>query len=126
MNEYWKRSGQIPAFGNRDIANELTITQYFENARQAGLIHYSSPSGETDLYVVDHKKPVRKAKRIRDRRYTKWFEYFGRFRHRIARVHCSILGTTAPILLTVEHFSSLAAYSGCLSAGNMMVNKNYN
>ncbi|CAI8591907.1 unnamed protein product [Vicia faba] len=53
-------------------------------------------------------------------------EYFGRFRHRTARVHCSILGTTAPILLTVEHFSSLAAYSGCLSAGNMMVNKNYN
>ncbi|KAL5052340.1 hypothetical protein RYX36_033022 [Vicia faba] len=28
--------------------------------------------------------------------------------------------------LTVEHFSSLAAYNGCLSAGNMMVNKNYN
>ncbi|KAL5072257.1 hypothetical protein RYX36_011241, partial [Vicia faba] len=80
--EYWKRSGQIPAFGNWDIANELPITQYFENARQAGLIHYSSSSGETDLYAVDHKKPVRK--------------------------------------LTVEHFSSLAAYSGCLSAGNMM------
>ncbi|KAL5061226.1 hypothetical protein RYX36_032830 [Vicia faba] len=70
MNEYWKRSGQIPAFGNWDIANELPITQYFENARQARLIHYSSSSCETDLYAVDHKKPVRKAKRIRDRRYT--------------------------------------------------------
>ncbi|KAL5069639.1 hypothetical protein RYX36_020526, partial [Vicia faba] len=69
--EYWKRSGQIPAFGNWDIVNEFPITQYFENARQAGLIHYSSLSGETDLYAVDHKKPVRKAKRIRDRRYTK-------------------------------------------------------
>ncbi|KAL5069111.1 hypothetical protein RYX36_019998, partial [Vicia faba] len=54
------RSGQIPAFGNWDIANKLPITQYFENARQAGLIHYSSSSGETDLYAVDHKKPVRK------------------------------------------------------------------
>ncbi|KAL5064473.1 hypothetical protein RYX36_026210 [Vicia faba] len=69
--EYWKRSGQIPTFGNWDIANKLPITQYFENTRQAGLIHYSSSSGETDLYEVDHKKPVRKAKRIRDRRYTK-------------------------------------------------------
>ncbi|XP_058740625.1 uncharacterized protein LOC131612894 [Vicia villosa] len=70
MNEYWKRSGQIPAFGNWDIANELPITQYFENARQAGLIHYSSSSGETDLHAVDHKKSVGKVMRIRDRRYT--------------------------------------------------------
>lgn len=40
MNEYSKqqlRSGQIPAFGNWDEVKELPITQYFENARQAGL-----------------------------------------------------------------------------------------
>ncbi|CAL5194963.1 unnamed protein product [Lathyrus oleraceus] len=51
MDEYCKRSGQIPAFGNWDIANELPITRYFENARQAGLIRYSSSSGETDSYL---------------------------------------------------------------------------
>ncbi|KAL9257606.1 hypothetical protein AKJ16_DCAP03578 [Drosera capensis] len=35
----WKRrSGQIPAFGNWDYVNELPITQYFESAREAGLI----------------------------------------------------------------------------------------
>ncbi|CAK8544849.1 unnamed protein product [Lathyrus sativus] len=58
MDEYWKRNGQIPAFGNWENANELPITQYFENARQAGLIRYSSSSGDTDpdLYGVDFKK----------------------------------------------------------------------
>ncbi|XP_057960935.1 formin-like protein 2 isoform X2 [Malania oleifera] len=45
-----KRSGQIPAFGNWDYANDLPITQYFESARQAGLLRYSSSSGECDLY----------------------------------------------------------------------------
>ncbi|CAL5364867.1 unnamed protein product [Camellia sinensis] len=51
MNEqYWKKSGQIPVFGNWENANELPITQYFECARQAvsgGLLRYSnSSSGE--------------------------------------------------------------------------------
>ncbi|XP_058740619.1 uncharacterized protein LOC131612888 [Vicia villosa] len=77
MNEYWKRSGEIPAFGNWDYVNEFPITQYFENPRQAGLIRYSSSSGESDLnvrvehdlYAVDSKKPVGKARRIKDRRY---------------------------------------------------------
>lgn len=68
MEEYCKRSGQIPAFGDWDNANELPITQYFECARQAGLIRYSSSSsGETDhhpyvrgdLYAVDFNKPSR-------------------------------------------------------------------
>ncbi|KAI4302012.1 hypothetical protein L6164_035235 [Bauhinia variegata] len=63
-----KRSGQIqiPPFGNWDYANELPITQYFECARQAGLVRYSSSSGECDpyvggdrdLYALDFKKPV--------------------------------------------------------------------
>ncbi|PKI56417.1 uncharacterized protein LOC116197584 [Punica granatum] len=43
------RSGQIPAFGDWDYANDLPITQYFECARQAGLIRYSSSSGECDV-----------------------------------------------------------------------------
>ncbi|XP_058740622.1 uncharacterized protein LOC131612892 [Vicia villosa] len=79
MDEYWKRSGQIPAFGNWDFANELPITQYFENARQAGLIRYSSSSGDTDpylrgeqdLYAVDFKKPVGKPTRNRETRMRK-------------------------------------------------------
>ncbi|XP_058740623.1 uncharacterized protein LOC131612893 [Vicia villosa] len=79
MDEYCKRSGQIPAFGNWDFANELPITQYFENARQAGLIRYSSSSGETDpyvrgeqdLYIVDYKKPVGKETRNRETRMRK-------------------------------------------------------
>ncbi|KAJ7978214.1 Pathogenic type III effector avirulence factor Avr AvrRpt-cleavage: cleavage site protein [Quillaja saponaria] len=62
--EDYKRSGQIPAFGNWDYANDLPITQYFECARQAGLVRYSSSSGESDpyvrgdLYAVDFKKPA--------------------------------------------------------------------
>ncbi|KAK4775389.1 hypothetical protein SAY86_010324 [Trapa natans] len=42
------RSAHIPAFGDWDYANDLPITQYFECARQAGLIRYSSSSGESD------------------------------------------------------------------------------
>ncbi|KAJ6858318.1 hypothetical protein NC652_040786 [Populus alba x Populus x berolinensis] len=65
----WRRSGQIPAFGNWDQANELPITQYFESARQAGLIRFSTThnsSGECghqdmrgDLYASDINKPSR-------------------------------------------------------------------
>ncbi|KAH9610655.1 hypothetical protein KSS87_003678, partial [Heliosperma pusillum] len=42
------RGSQIPAFGNWDYVNEMPITQYFECARQAGLIRYSSSSGECE------------------------------------------------------------------------------
>ncbi|PSR98843.1 RPM1-interacting protein, partial [Actinidia chinensis var. chinensis] len=43
----WKRSGQIPAFGNWEYANDLPITQYFASARQAGLkLHYFNSSCE--------------------------------------------------------------------------------
>lgn len=51
LQEYCKRSRQIPAFGDWDYANDLPITQYFESARQAGLIRYSSSSGECDQYT---------------------------------------------------------------------------
>ncbi|KAL6146880.1 hypothetical protein ACLB2K_057557 [Fragaria x ananassa] len=73
MDDYYKRSGQIPAFGDWDYANELPITQYFECARQAGLIRFSSSSGESDvpaaylhadLYAVDVKKMKKKPSRV--------------------------------------------------------------
>ncbi|XWS58465.1 hypothetical protein CRYUN_Cryun08bG0036100 [Craigia yunnanensis] len=82
MDDYCKRSGQIPAFGNWDYANELPITQYFECARQAGLIRFSSSSGESnpcvpaDLYAVDLRKhsrnlaPPRKVSRVREKHVT--------------------------------------------------------
>uniref|UniRef100_A0A803PU14 Uncharacterized protein n=1 Tax=Cannabis sativa TaxID=3483 RepID=A0A803PU14_CANSA len=63
-HDYIRKSGQIPTFGDWDYANDLPITQYFECARQAGLIRYSSSSGDSDpvhsrtphdLYaLVDH------------------------------------------------------------------------
>ncbi|KAF9670201.1 hypothetical protein SADUNF_Sadunf13G0043800 [Salix dunnii] len=63
----WRRSGQIPAFGNWDQANDLPITLYFESARQAGLIrHSTNSSGEcghrfmhSDLNASDFNKPSR-------------------------------------------------------------------
>ncbi|XP_052187926.1 uncharacterized protein LOC127798413 [Diospyros lotus] len=50
---YWKKSGQIPAFGNWEHANDLPITQYFECARQAGLQPRPAPALAADL----HAKP---------------------------------------------------------------------
>ncbi|CAI0433807.1 unnamed protein product [Linum tenue] len=55
----WRRSGQIPAFGDWKTANELPITQYFDCARQAGLIRYSNSSGECDrplAAAADHHR----------------------------------------------------------------------
>ncbi|OVA01653.1 hypothetical protein BVC80_9073g92 [Macleaya cordata] len=46
MDEF--KRNQIPAFGNWDYSDGLPITQYFESARQAGLLRYSC--GERDLY----------------------------------------------------------------------------
>ncbi|KAG4125111.1 hypothetical protein ERO13_D10G077875v2 [Gossypium hirsutum] len=69
MDDYnCKRSGQIPAFGDWDHANELPITQYFRSAREAGLIRFSSSSAKPKHYLtVDLKTkhprnhvPVRK------------------------------------------------------------------
>ncbi|KAL8544608.1 hypothetical protein ACS0TY_004999 [Phlomoides rotata] len=65
--EYFRKSGQIPAFGDWDNANELPITQYFECARQAGLLRCScsgecpmnaaASCGGADLYGVGFEKP---------------------------------------------------------------------
>lgn len=84
MDDYlYKRSGQIPAFGDWENANEMPITQYFEGARQAGLLRYSSSSGDSDptnhLYaggalnnkhsrtLLDPSGKVRKARERRGR-----------------------------------------------------------
>ncbi|ESQ41833.1 hypothetical protein EUTSA_v10014852mg [Eutrema salsugineum] len=50
-DKYKKKSGQIPRFGEWEEANEMPITQYFENPRQAGLLrhhhHFTSSSSST-------------------------------------------------------------------------------
>ncbi|CAF1888263.1 unnamed protein product [Brassica napus] len=48
-NNCKKKSGQIPRFGEWEEANEMPITQYFENPRQAGLLrhHHHSISSYT-------------------------------------------------------------------------------
>ncbi|XP_038973502.1 uncharacterized protein LOC103695748 isoform X2 [Phoenix dactylifera] len=50
---------QIPAFGNWDSCDELPITQYFETARQAGLIrgHYFAEDGDLFKVPVPVKPP---------------------------------------------------------------------
>ncbi|TYH91581.1 hypothetical protein ES332_A13G125400v1 [Gossypium tomentosum] len=78
MDDYnCKRSGQIPAFGDWDHATELPITQYFESAREAGLIGFSSSSAKPKPYLtVDLKTkhprnhvPVRKqVSRVKEKR----------------------------------------------------------
>ncbi|KAI4350138.1 hypothetical protein L6164_010647 [Bauhinia variegata] len=69
MNE-WKRSGQIqiPAFGNWDYANELPITQYFECARQAGLIRYGESEGDSYVGDLGFKRPASAPSAIRKNR----------------------------------------------------------
>ncbi|XP_057470994.1 uncharacterized protein LOC130759813 [Actinidia eriantha] len=68
----WKRSGQIPAFGNWEYANDLPITQYFESARQAGLkLHYINSScewsggGDLNATALHFDKPPPPPKTIR-------------------------------------------------------------
>ncbi|XP_018443108.1 uncharacterized protein LOC108814951 isoform X2 [Raphanus sativus] len=41
-NNNKKKSGQIPRFGDWEDANEMPITQYFENARQAEALKLAS------------------------------------------------------------------------------------
>ncbi|GAB4855808.1 hypothetical protein Ancab_024453 [Ancistrocladus abbreviatus] len=69
MDVMWMKRGRhmrIPAFGDWEKVNEMPITQYFESARQAGLLRYSSSSGECEVPsviaarhfdAVDAKKP---------------------------------------------------------------------
>ncbi|KAH0467065.1 hypothetical protein IEQ34_004303 [Dendrobium chrysotoxum] len=48
-----RKSWQIPTFGNWDYGDEMPITQYFESARQAGLVRagFSGAGCEEDLFV---------------------------------------------------------------------------
>ncbi|KAG9447944.1 hypothetical protein H6P81_014072 [Aristolochia fimbriata] len=57
MEDY--RRCHIPAFGNWDYSDNLPITQYFESARQAGLIRYNDYGVEDqDLYGESLKSSV--------------------------------------------------------------------
>lgn len=54
LQELGKKSGQIPAFGDWDNANQLPITQYFESARQAGLLRFP-PNTNTHHHPHQHQ-----------------------------------------------------------------------
>ncbi|KAK8948824.1 hypothetical protein KSP39_PZI005389 [Platanthera zijinensis] len=56
-----KRWQQIPEFGNWDYCDEMPITQYFETARQAGLVRcgFFEPACEEDLFKVPVAVPVK-------------------------------------------------------------------
>ncbi|KAL6586571.1 hypothetical protein OROMI_001559 [Orobanche minor] len=117
-SEYSRKSGQIPAFGDWENANDMPITQYFECARQAGLAHCScsveccrsftsnavawggaaaaDPAADgsgADLYGVSFEKPLpRRVYAVPQRKMTKQFkveESIDRTRnHRSAQKHC--------------------------------------
>ncbi|CAN6993183.1 unnamed protein product [Brassica oleracea var. botrytis] len=58
-NNCKKKSGQIPRFGEWEEANEMPITQYFENPRQAGLLRHhhsisSSSSSSSSAEALKH------------------------------------------------------------------------
>ncbi|KAK8541923.1 hypothetical protein V6N13_137497 [Hibiscus sabdariffa] len=66
MDDYnRKRSGQIPAFGDWDYANELPITQYFECARQAGLVRVGKHTADVETKHSRNHAPVGKVSRVR-------------------------------------------------------------
>ncbi|KAG6391024.1 hypothetical protein SASPL_148770 [Salvia splendens] len=62
--EKYRKNGQIPAFGDWENANELPITQYFDCARQAGLLRCScsaecsrrDSANARPLYTVPHRE----------------------------------------------------------------------
>ncbi|XP_010454062.1 PREDICTED: uncharacterized protein LOC104735891 isoform X2 [Camelina sativa] len=69
-DNYKKKSGQIPRFGEWDEANEMPITQYFENPRQAEALKLAShrprhhhPSRQTAGGTREKRGPQR---RVRD------------------------------------------------------------
>ncbi|XP_010492837.1 PREDICTED: uncharacterized protein LOC104770161 isoform X4 [Camelina sativa] len=69
-DNYKKKSGQIPRFGEWDEANEMPITQYFENPRQAEALKLASrhprhhhPSRQTAGVTREKRGPQR---RVRD------------------------------------------------------------
>lgn len=56
-----RRRWQIPEFGNWDFGDEMPITQYFESARQAGLVRadFFGAACEEDLFKVPVAVPVK-------------------------------------------------------------------
>ncbi|GKU85917.1 hypothetical protein SLEP1_g517 [Rubroshorea leprosula] len=51
MEDYYFKRSHVPAFGSWDWNDDLSFTQCFESARQAGLLRYSY-SEDRDLYVA--------------------------------------------------------------------------
>ncbi|XP_042002001.1 uncharacterized protein LOC121751344 isoform X2 [Salvia splendens] len=77
--ENYRKSGQIPAFGDWENASEMPITQYFECARQAGLLRCSCSGecggsyganaaywggGGANSYGVGYEKPLPLPRRV--------------------------------------------------------------
>ncbi|XP_010420579.1 PREDICTED: uncharacterized protein LOC104706137 isoform X4 [Camelina sativa] len=60
-DNYKKKSGQIPRFGEWDEANEMPITQYFENPRQAEALKLAS-------HRPRHHHPSRQTAGTREKR----------------------------------------------------------
>ncbi|XP_023636589.1 uncharacterized protein LOC17884567 isoform X4 [Capsella rubella] len=60
-DDYKKKSGQIPRFGEWDEANEMPITQYFENPRQAEALKLAS-------HRPRHHHPSRQTAGMREKR----------------------------------------------------------
>ncbi|XP_020595943.1 uncharacterized protein LOC110035944 [Phalaenopsis equestris] len=58
-----RKSWQVPTFGDWDYGDQMPITQYFESARQAGLVRAGSlaASYEEDLFNVPVAMPVKLA-----------------------------------------------------------------
>ncbi|KAG7551095.1 hypothetical protein ISN45_Aa06g018040 [Arabidopsis thaliana x Arabidopsis arenosa] len=64
-DNYKKKSGQIPRFGEWEEANEMPITQYFENPRQAEALKLAShrPRPRQTAGTKEKRGPQR---RVRD------------------------------------------------------------
>ncbi|XP_077227946.1 uncharacterized protein LOC143860963 [Tasmannia lanceolata] len=71
MDEY--RRCQIPAFGNWDFSDGLPITQYFESARQAGLLRFHDVGD--DFYGEDLKKPTFYPSKLQEKESPKRYQY---------------------------------------------------
>ncbi|KAI5679894.1 hypothetical protein M9H77_01121 [Catharanthus roseus] len=52
MEDYYFKRSHVPAFGSWDCNEDLPFTQCFESARQAGLLRYTYPDQDRDLYVA--------------------------------------------------------------------------
>ncbi|XP_011623687.1 uncharacterized protein LOC18434972 isoform X3 [Amborella trichopoda] len=69
MEEY--RRGQIPAFGNWDGGESLPITQYFESAREAGLLRRHAEENMSGFRQTIKSGEVMQKPRTKPHQHTK-------------------------------------------------------